>query len=200
MKKEFSFYEFVGILVPSAILLYATQLIFEFTHQKQIIDFSKFGETVIFIIICYGVGHILQSLGNIFENILWFIYGGMPTKWLTNKNRFGKTLFENPLNQKIEEKVKQKFGDGIKDYGRLTYNLIFQKEKTARIDIFNGNYSLFRGLAISFLLITIMCGYYFNWKITLFATIPFILSLMRMIRFAKYYASETFRTFYNLMD
>lgn len=200
MKKEFSFYEFVGILVPSAILLYATQLIFEFTHQNQIIDFSKFGETVIFIIICYGVGHILQSLGNIFENILWFIYGGMPTKWLTNKNRFGKTLFENPLNQKIEEKVKQKFGDGIKDYGRLTYNLIFQKEKSARIDIFNGNYSLFRGLAISFLLITIMCGYYFDWKITLLVTIPFILSVMRMIRFAKYYASETFRTFYNLMD
>jgi len=200
MKREFSFYEFVGILVPSAILLYAAQLIFEHVHQKQIVDFSKFGETVIFIILCYGVGHILQSLGNIFESIVWFVYGGMPTKWLTNKNRFGKLLFKNPLNQRISEKVKQKFGDGIEDYGRLVYNLIFQKQKTARIDIFNGNYSLFRGLAISFLLITIICGYFFNLKTTLISAIPFILSVMRMIRFAKYYATETYRTFYNLTE
>lgn len=200
MKKEFSFYEFVGILVPSAIFLYASHLILSIVYQKQFVDFSKVGETIIFILVCYGVGHILQSLGNIFESILWFIYGGMPTSWLNKKNRFGKTLFENTLNKNIEEKVKQKFGEGIKDYGRLTYNLIFQKQKSARVDIFNGNYSLFRGLSISFLLITIMCGYYFNWKITTLAAIPFILSVMRMIRFAKYYATETFRTFYNLTD
>lgn len=200
MKKEFSFYEFVGIIVPSTILLYGTHLIFEFVYQRQIVDFGKIGETTIFIIVCYGVGHILQSLGNIFENVVWFIFGGMPTKWLTNKNRFGKTLFDEPLNQKIIEKVKQKFGVGISDYGRLTYNLIFQKEKTARVDIFNGNYSLFRGLSISFLLLTIMCCYFFDWRIILLLTILFSLSLMRMIRFAKYYATETFRTFYNLAE
>jgi hypothetical protein len=200
MKKEFSFYEFVGILVPSAILLYATQIIIEIVYQKQIVDFGKLGESIIFVIICYGVGHTLQSLGNIVENAVWFLYGSKPTGWLTKKNRFGKTLFENPLNQRIEEKVKHKFGDDIKDYGSLTYNLLFQNGKTSRIDIFNGNYSLFRGLAISFLLITVMCGYFFDWKITGIAIIPFILSLMRMVRFAKYYATETFRTFYNIIE
>lgn len=198
MKKEFSFYEFVGIIVPSAIFLYSAQLIIEFAYQKQIVDFGKIGETAIFIIVCYGVGHILQSLGNIFESIVWFIYGGMPSKWLTSKNRFGNNLFDNPLNDKIREKVKIQFGDGITDYGRLTYNFVFLKDKTTRIDIFNGNYSLFRGLSVSFLLITIMCGFYFNWQTTALAIIPFILSIMRMLRFAKYYATETFRTFYNL--
>lgn len=198
MKKEFSFYEFVGIIVPSVIFLYTAQLIIEFTYQKQIVDFGKIGETTIFIIVCYGFGHILQSFGNIFENGLWFIYGGMPTKWLCKKNRFGSTLFDNSLNQKILDKAKLKFGDGITDYGSLSYNLIFLKEKTARIDIFNGNYSLFRGLSVSFLLISIMCGYFFSWQITAFVTIPFLLSVARMIRFAKYYATETFRTFYNI--
>jgi hypothetical protein len=198
MKKEFSFYEFVGIIVPSAVFLYTTQLIIEFVYQKPIVDFSKVGETTVFVIVCYGVGHILQSLGNIFEGVLWFIYGGMPSKWLTKENRFGNKLFSNPLNQTILDKAKQKFGDGISDYGRLVYNLIYLKEKTARIDIFNGNYSLFRGLAISFLLIIIMCGYFFSLYVTLLASIPFILSVMRMIRFAKYYATETFRTFYNI--
>lgn len=200
MKKEFSFYEFVGILVPAVILLYGGQLIYEHVQQKQIVDFSKIGETAIFVVVCYGVGHIIQALGNIFESILWFIYGGMPTKWLTTKNRFGNLLFDDAQNQKISDKVKQKYGEGVKDYGRLVYNFIFQNEKTARVDIFNGNYSLFRGLAISFLFLSIICGYYFDWKITLVSTVPFVLSSMRMIRFAKYYATETFRTFYNLTE
>ncbi len=198
MKKEFSFYEFVGIIVPSAIFLYSAQLIIEFAYQKQIVDFGKIGETAIFIIVCYGVGQILQSLGNILESVVWFIYGGMPSKWLTSKNRFGNNLFDNPLNDKMRDKVKLQFGDGITDYGRLTYNFVFLKDKTARIDIFNGNYSLFRGLSFSFLLITIMCGFYFNWQTTALATIPFVLSILRMLRFAKYYATETFKTFYNL--
>ena len=118
MKKEFSFYEFVAILVPGAILLYAVQLILEHAYQKQIVDFGKLGETVIFVIICYGVGHIIQSLGNFFENIVWFVYGGMPTKWLTHKNKFNKYLFEQSLNQRIVEQVKKKMGDDIEDSGR----------------------------------------------------------------------------------
>ncbi len=200
MKREFSFYEFVAILVPSALLLYASQLIIEHVYHKQIVDFAKIGETVIFVIICYGVGHIIQSLGNFFEDIVWFVYGGMPTKWLTHKNRFNKYLFEQSLNQRIVEQVKNRFGDDIEDYGRLTYNLLFQKHKTKRIDIFNGNYSLFRGLAVSFLIITALCSYYLTWPISLIALVPFILATVRMIRFAKYYATETFRTFYNLSD
>ncbi len=200
MKKEFSFYEFVAILVPSAILLYAVQLILEHAYRKQIVDFEKLGETIIFIIICYGVGHIIQSLGNFFENLVWFVYGGMPTKWLTHKNKFNKYLFEQSLNQRIVEQVKKKFGDDIEDYGRLTYNLLFQKDKTKRIDIFNGNYSLFRGLAVSFLIITGLCLYYLTWQLSLVALVPSLLATVRMIRFAKYYATETFRTFYNLSD
>jgi len=198
MKKEFSFYEFVGIIVPSVIFLFSAQLIIENVYQRQIVDFSKIGETTIFIIVSYGLGHILQSLGNIFENILWFIYGGMPSKWLNTKNRFGNNLFENSLNQSILYKAKQEFGIDITDYGRLAYNLIFLKGKTARIDIFNGNYSLFRGLSISFMLLVIMCAIFFTWQITLVAMVPFILAVRRMIRFAKYYATETFRTFYNI--
>ena len=200
MKKDFSFYEFVGIIVPSAILLYVAQLIIEHVYHKQIVDFGKLGESVIFVIVCYGIGQIIQSLGNFFENVVWFLYGGIPSKWLTHKNTFNKYLFEQSLNQRIVEQVKNRFGDDIEDYGRLTYNLLFQKDKTKRIDIFNGNYSLFRGLAVSFLLITALCSYYLTWQLSLIALAAFILATVRMIRFAKYYATETFRTFYNLQD
>lgn len=200
MKREFSFYEFVAILVPSVILLYALQLIYEQVLHKQIVDLGKVGETAVFIIVCYGIGHLIQSLGNVFEKIVWWTYGGMPTRWLTNKNRFNKHLFEQSLNKRIEDKIIEKFGSDIKDYGRLTYNLLYQKDKTKRIDIFNGNYSLFRGLAVSFLIITGVCSYYFSLSISFMMLLPFILATARMIRFAKYYAKETFYTFYNLSE
>lgn len=198
MKKEFSFYEFVGILVPAAIFLFCGQLLYEHVHNTRFVDFSVFGETVLFLIVCYGVGHLMQSFGNLFESLIWIIYGGKPTNWLTKKNRFGKILYEESLNQRIEEKVKQKFGDGLKNYGRIVHNFIYQKGKTERIDIFNGNYSLFRGLSVSFLILTICCIIYVNWTITLIAVLAFFLSVIRMIRFAKYYAKEIFTTFLNL--
>lgn len=197
MKKEFSFYEFVGILVPSTILLFSLNLIISVTHNINIVDFGKIGETGIFIIVCYGFGHILQAIGNIFESIVWFIYGGMPTNWLNKKNRFNSFLFEVDFNQRILNKIKLKFGDDINDYGRITYNFLFIKEKTRRIDLFNGNYSLFRGLAVSFLIITTIFLFYFPFIYSLYPFIIFLLSTLRMIRFANYYAKEVFRTFFN---
>lgn len=197
MKKEFSFYEFVGILVPSTILLFCINIIISVKYNLKLVDFAEIGETLIFIIISYGVGHLLQAIGNIFESIVWFIYGGMPTSWLNKKNRFNNYLFEQDFNQKILEKTKLKFGEGIKDYGRITYNFLFIKEKTKRIDLFNGNYSLFRGLSISFLIISIIFLFYFPFNSLLYPLIPFLLATLRMIRFAKYYATEVFRTFFN---
>lgn len=132
------------------------------------------------------------------SSLCGLIQEGLKSK--KKKNKFNKYLFEQSLNQRIVEQVKKKFGNDIEDYGRLTYNLLFQKDKTKRIDIFNGNYSLFRGLAVSFLIITVLCSYYLIWQLSLVALVTSLLATVRMIRFAKYYATETFMTFYNLLD
>ena len=198
MKKEFSFYEFVALIVPASILLFGAYLILKFYKRIELIDFSSLGETLIFIIVCYGVGHLIQAIGNLFEKLIWFVYGGMPTKWLSNPNRFKKVLFEPQLNQDILQKVQSKFGAKYDDYGKLTYNLLFQAGKTARIDIFNGSYSLFRGLSVSFILLTGMVCYYSNWQYSSFAFMGFVLLTRRMIRFGHYYATEIFITFYNM--
>jgi hypothetical protein len=196
MKREFSFYEFVALLVPSCILIVGISLLLNFYGKITLVDFNSIGETMVFLIVCYGIGHIVQSIGNLFEKVIWWIYGGMPTKWLANGSRFGEKLFKDPLNQDIIQKLSGKYGNQD-DFGRLTYNFLFQSNKCARIDIFNGNYSLFRGLAVVFLMLALMVCYYANWKWSLLSFIPFLLLTRRMIRFAKYYASETFITFYN---
>ena len=200
MKKEFSFYEFVGILIPGSVLLFGVNFVVLRGTKNQLFDITKIGETVAFLILSYAMGHLIQSFANIFEKIIWIIYGGMPTQWLTKKNRFKQNLFTEPLNKKIVEKIEIKYGTGIKDSGRLVYNLIFLQGKSSRIDIFSGNYSLYRGLSIAFLVLSILCAYQYNlnWRQTILSLIPFCLTTYRMIRFAKYYATETYRTFFNI--
>lgn len=201
MKRDFSFYEFVGILVPGVTLLFFTEFFIEMMYGKIIIDFSKVGESFIFLIIAYGIGHILQAVGNLFENGFWMIYGGMPTQWLTKKNRFGNELFLKEQRKKITTKIVHQFGEvPIKDYGKYVYNWLSLKEKVTekRIDVFNANYSQFRGLTVSFYILSFVALFLLGWKLAL---IPFILGLLsnfRMIRFAKLYSKELYLTYLNI--
>lgn len=196
MKKEFSFFEFVGIIVPSTILLFFLNYILSKVYNLSVVDFSKLGDSLIFIIIAYGFGHILQGVGNYFEWLLWLIYGGMPTNWLTKPNRFGNTLFQTKEREKLLAKIYNEFDEEpYKDYGRLIYTKLFTKKLTDRVDIFNGNYSLMRGISVSLLLLFFLCTYYFSWKIALLPGMLFIISTIRMVRFAKYYAKEIYRTY-----
>ena len=198
MKKEFSFYEFVGIIVPGVTFLFFSELVIEQIYHKVIIDFSKVGESIVFVIISYGIGHILQSVGNLFELVMWKAFGSMPTQWLNQKNRFGKNLFDAEMAEKIKTKAFEQFGGNSKrDYGRDAYSWLSQIEKTTekRIDVFNANYSLFRGLTITFYILAIIVWIYVGWKEALFPIILGFLSNLRMYRFAKLYASEIFRTY-----
>lgn len=196
MKKEFSFYEFVGILVPSTMFLFFTNSILKFAFNISVFDFEKVGDSTIFLIVAYGLGHILHSIGNILESIFWKIFKGNPTNWLTQSPRFVSPLFDEEETVKIKEKVWNKFGKiENKDYGRLVYTWLFNNGKTARIDIFNGNYSLLRGLTVSFILLSVLSVLYTNWLIALVWIIFAIISLARMFRFAKYYSREIYRTF-----
>jgi hypothetical protein len=200
MKKEFSFYEFVGILVPGVTLLFFTEMIIEVVYSKIILDFTKIGESVIFLIIAYGIGHILQAVGNIFEYFFWKVFGGMPTQWLTRKNIFAIQLFDEVQTEKVKHKAFTQFGEKAgKDYGMDIYNWLSLKDKITekRIDLFNANYSLFRGLVVTFYILAFVVLSYLGWKLMLIPLVLGIMSNYRMFRFAKLYAKEVFRSYLN---
>jgi len=201
MNKNFSFYEFTGIITPSVILLYFLDLLLKKCYSEPLFDFSKLGESVVFFIIAYGLGQVLHSIGNLLENAIWLVFNGKPTNWLTKAPRFSLKLFDAGETKKIIDKLHQEFGkvEG-KDYGMLAYSKVYSQGKSERIDIFNGNYSMFRGLSVSFMILAIgmlwLClGWWAFW--------PFVFSIMalsRMIRFGKYYAKEVFRMYMMLPD
>lgn len=201
MKKEFSFYEFVGIIVPSVILLFFVEHILETKYAITLFDFSKIGESVVFIVVTYGLGHMIQALGYfLLEKPLWLCFNGKPTHWLMIKPTFWfQKLFSDSEKGKILEKIYDKFGKiDNKDYGSNVYIALFHKKLTDRIDIFNGNYSLFRGLSITFIISTILsCIYYKNYVFLIFLVLT-ILAIMRMVHFSKLYAKELFRTFMSI--
>jgi hypothetical protein len=198
MKKEFSFYEFVGIIVPSVTLLFFLNATYTICFQQPYIDFKNIGESLIFIIIAYGFGHILQAISNIFESIVWLIAGGMPTEWLLKKNRFGKRLLDKSTTDKIKIKLHNEYGnDNQTRYGRLVLNKIRLGQKAATAEIFNGNYSLMRGLATTFLIMAIASFILFKAWIGFSFLLLMALATFRMIRFALSFGREIFRTYLN---
>jgi hypothetical protein len=199
MKKDLTFYEFVALIIPSVVLLFSVNFILTLQGNKSFFDFSNIGESVIFLCFSYALGHIIQGIGNIFENLLWKCYGGMPTKWLLKPNRFKERILDINMIEKIKEKIEKDYGSisNETDYGLIIYDKLFQKKLTERIDIFNGNYSLFRGLSITFIILFVYLIFDKNHEFALVCFICFFISLRRMIRFGKHYAKNIFRSYLN---
>lgn len=199
MKREFSFYEFVGIMVPSVTLLFFLQELYVFHYQSpRVVDYTNIGESIIFLVIAYGFGHLLHAVSNLYEYILWKIAGGMPSQWLLRKNNFGKTLFDDHLTYMIRDKLIANYGDDRgNDYGRLVLSKLRSEQKAATLEIFNGNYSLSRGLAVAFLILAVLCfgigQLSFGWSAILICAI----ATYRMIRFSLYFARELYRCYLN---
>lgn len=116
------------------------------------------------------------------------------------RKTFKRKLLHKSDEERIAQKLYGQFGEADKDYGRLVYNVLYQKGKTGRIDIFNGNYSLLRGLTISFLLLAALCWFFLGLKLALVAFGLAVLSLFRMVIFAKLYAVEVFITYVNMSE
>lgn len=198
MKKEFSYYEFVGLIIPGILLMYFGNYMIKDQLGIEVFDTGSVGDSVFLMVIGYALGHFIQALGNYIEGIIWYLYGGIPTTWLMKpklQQRLLSTLEAERLKNKLTLYFK-KYED--RDYGRDVYNILFIKGLTSRIDIFNANYSLFRGLTVSLLILAILASLYYNWCLGIGILGLSFLATQRMIRFGIYYAKEVYQTFLNV--
>ena len=125
----------------------------------------------------------------------------MPTKWLLNLNRFDESVVDNAVKNKVIDKLTAEFTtiDNSIDYGLIIYNKLAQKQLTTRIDIFNGNYSLFRGLNVTFLSLGSYLLYLREWLLAGICLFCLFICIRRMVRFAKHYAKEIYRCYANMI-
>ena len=209
MKKEFSFYEFTGVLLPGTTLLFG--LIWLFPNLQPILTSKELslGSLGLFVIAAYLSGHLIQSVGNILEYLLW-MPSKRPTHWITWKKvpYIGKKQLE-----KLPAMLKELTGNDYEDLSALEtsdtdaigkqLNSTLKKEsRTERIEIFNGNYGMFRGIAASAFTIAVITlfvnGSIKPWANTYIALVVFAVACYRCYRFGKHYASEIYSQSFSL--
>lgn len=210
--KKFDFYEFTGILSPGVLLLCGLAWIYSDVYGVISNKDISVGDLGIIVVLAYVAGHLLQSLGNVLENVWWFCWRGMPSDWVRSQKH---VIISEPQIKIIPAKVKKilkiECPDNIstlnkKDWFFITrqmYAIVKNAGLTERIDIFNGNYGMFRGIACS--LIVLLCCViievnFSNIKIIITLIILLILSLIRMHRFGVHYVRELFIQFISIQS
>ncbi len=209
MKREISFYEFTGTIVPGATLIFGLA----FAHHP-LCDFlvgGKFGvgHLGLFFIASYIAGQLVQGIGNILEKLLW-AFGGMPSTWI---RRAKPPYLSDAQTKRLRDVLTTLLGHEIGPLGSLDtrscrgitgqlYAKLKEGGRVQRIDIFNGNYGLFRGIASALFVVMVVMGIqngFWTQSTGVMAGV-FVVALMRMHRFGVHYASEMYRQALNLID
>lgn len=206
MKTKLSFYEQVGIVIPGSILLFGLMFFVPDLRNVFAKDGFNVGGLGVFVLVAYAAGHGIAAIGNIVEKALWKGFGGMPSDWVVGKNA-GKLLSSSQLT-KLHAQVQSRLGLTIvplaemakKEWFAITrqiYADVQKNGKPERVDTFNGNYGLNRGLAaslISLVAINVVVSRQ-EWGVSLGLAVGGGIYLYRAYRFGAHYARELFVQF-----
>lgn len=205
--KKLTFYEQVGIVIPGAVLLFG--LLFYYPTLKDL--FTKDGISIgglgIFILLSYAAGHAVAALGNIIEKAAWWSFGGFPSEWATKPK--SAILSPNQIPE-LEARLKSRFGAAITVRGldratwqpisRQIYADVAKCGNTTRIDTFNGNYGLSRGLCASTLILAAVAAVHGDELIALALCGLAIIYLYRAYKFGVHFGRELYLQFLLLED
>jgi hypothetical protein len=209
MIRNFRFYEYAGIIVPGTVLLTGSALCIPSINAMYFGGEISIGETVLALILIYALGHLVQGIGNIIENIWWKLLGGMPSSWpILPKPKLLNRSQLNTLKRDITEKLRINNGFEMTNLSaeawypifRQIYAVVSKAGASTRADIFNGNYGLNRGISGSLLVVAILVFVQTpeNWIVGIFLLIGFGFAIYRMHRFGVHYARETYIQFLQL--
>lgn len=210
--RQLDLYEFAAIVVPGTILLTALYVVYPAAKELLGQDGLSIGEAGLGIVLAYGVGHILQALGNMLEALWWKALGGMPTDW-AGENR--RNIINADQFEALKVALARAFPDraaplgtaakpqGWKRMVREVYAKVAAAGRAGRVDIFNANYGLCRGLATAMLValaLSIIKTGLCHWELKSFLLVGVGLSWFRMHRFARHYARELIVQFIDLQS
>jgi len=197
--RAFDFYEFAGIIAPGVVLI--TSSLLAVMEPAEILDMNLGGSFII-IIIAYVLGHLLQGVGNGFEYVWWKAWRGMPTDWI--KRKAGPILSNDQrdnlfLALEKNQRLSRDYilGMSQRDWFSLTRSMYIVVEANGsvdRLERFNGNYGLLRGVTVSCFISGALMFAAPEGKVVYGVALMIggFLSSIRMHRFAKYYARELF--------
>jgi hypothetical protein len=204
-----TFYEQVGIIIPGAVFLVGVLFYFPALNALVAKDGVTLGQFGIFLLLAYAAGHLLAAVGNALEVVLWRLAGGMPSDWVTRTD--GTSLLARSQIEAVAAKARARLGctvDKLPGLDRQTwfpisrqiYADVMKNGKPDRIDTFNGNYGLNRGLASAMVGLTVIS---LVEEQRYPAVVFLVLALVygyRAFRFGCHYGRELYMQFLVLPD
>jgi hypothetical protein len=206
--KKLTFYEQVGIVIPGSVLLFG--LLFFVPSLKDLLakDSVSVGQLGIFVLLSYAAGHLIAAVGNWGENLLWMPFGGMPSNWVIQQKT---TLLSDQQREKLPQKLQARLGITISSIiglerrnwfpiSRQIYSDVERNGKRDRIETFNGNYGLNRGLAGSSLVLACAAFAFGNWQVGVGLLVFCGVYAYRAYRFGVHYGRELYVQFLSMSD
>lgn len=204
--KSFDPYEVIGIITPGTVLtlLFASEApVFRSLLGKDGLSIGDFG---LFVLIAFVFGHLLQTLGNMLEFVVWPI-AGLPTNRVRTDDQTMLTPAQrNTLQARVsamegvEIDIAVVDGDVWRAITTRAYARVLVAGRSQRIDISNRTYGLCRGLTAAIL---ICLAWYFYAHQNQHEVIVILLAMLgtavwRMRRAGLHYARALFLAFIDL--
>jgi len=157
MNNKFNFYDFIGYVIPGSLgcvfLYWFSEGFFGFSLHLEV---KSIGESILFLGLAYFIGHLIQTYGNAIEKSAVRGWGGwFSEQFLRDDNSYYTPVFKSALR----ESMKTVFGESAElgtndetqrtrrqELFNLCYTLIVQEGAALHTEIFNGVYSLYRGM------------------------------------------------------
>jgi hypothetical protein len=205
--KQFSLYDILGVLAPGA--LFTVGVIAFYPDAIKALPNKEFslGDLGVLVIISYVIGNLVAALGNLLEVPYWKMMGGMPTE--AARREKSPVITARQLSsvearlQKIgflkdEEKISQLSDVEWRALARQIYAFIHARGMTQRVDTFNAQYGMNRGIAAGLVGLIALCLVHSGlslWRVQVTLLACTALAAYRMHRFSRHYAAEIFRQF-----
>lgn len=207
--KQFDFYEFTGILAPGSLFLAGVVYLWPDTFRFDTFKDVSVGGLGIFVLLAYASGHLVQAVGNVIEWVWWKAFGGMPSDWVrTSPESLLAPVQAEKLRALIRERLHLEVPEQLSvlsqtawfSITRQIYAAVNTGGRVQRVDTFNGNYGLHRGLMAAAVILAILALFKEPMVIQLFVGLLLVamIAAARMHRFAKHYARELFVQFLQL--
>lgn len=208
--KQFDFYQIAGVIAPGIVVIAGGALLFlpEKGNLELFTNLSV-GSFGLSLILSYAVGQLLQTIGNAVEWVFWKLCGGMPTDWVRTGK---KQLIDTAQLVLLQKRVKLILNDSKFSFNATTekswyavtrqiYAAVSSSKRSARIDVFNGNYGLCRGIAAGFIVLFVgMVVTVQSWELLIITLFLITLAIYRMHRFGVNYGRELFVQFLQIPD
>ena len=204
-ERVFDAYEFTAIVVPGASLLLGLWIL-DRSLLPQVLDpkDASLGEFGIFALAAFCVGHIVQAPANVITDFGWRFFG-RPTERMRKP---GCGLSDAAV-ARIPAQVDSTLGMSVPDkdddaaWKPVTAQMavaIANASRDGRLQKFNGNFGLFRGLTMSLALLAALAAFEHLWIALSILLLLGWATRFRMKRFSGYYARELWIQFLTLGD